>query len=145
MAVAKPPRGLEIEPLNLTPLLDVLFNLIFFFLFATQLKEEQRVMEVQIPKSGVHRQAPNPDEELLVTINQEGKILFGEDFVTTGELKQRLTEAGGPADRPLPVRIRCDQGTPAQFLFDIMTVSYESGHPNCFWDVKPTDLAPPPP
>lgn len=145
MATAKQPRGLELESLNLTPLLDVLFNLIFFFLLATQLKEEQRVMKVQLPKSGVTQEAPKPDESLVISVSHDGKILFREDYVTTAQLKQQLSDEAGQSAEPRPVLIRGDKKTTLQTFMDIMSVCYESGHPNVATMVEPEKRGPLPP
>jgi biopolymer transport protein ExbD len=142
MATASRPRGLEIEPLNLTPLLDVLFNLIFFFLLATTLKEQKRVMEVEIPRAGVHSEAPQSEREWVVTIGPEGGLFLNDDAVTSGQLKQRLSDAATMPGRPLPVRIRSDRVTQAQILVDVMSICHESGHPNFFLEVKPTTSPP---
>jgi len=130
-------RGLEIEPLNLTPLLDVLFNLIFFFLLATTLKEERSVMEVQLPQAGVHSEAPKAEREWVVTIGPEGSIFLNDDAVTSAQLKVRLSDATKMPGRPLPVRIRIDRATPGQALVDVMSICHESGHPNFGLEVKP--------
>jgi biopolymer transport protein ExbD len=142
MATVHRPRGLELEPLNLTPLLDVLFNLIFFFLIATQLKQEKRVMEVQIPRTGVHSQAVDSQREWVVTIGPTGSIFLNDDAVTSAQLKTRLTDAAKMPDTPLPVRIRGDQITPLQALVDVMTICYESGHPNVGVEVEPRAQGP---
>lgn len=136
MAARTRSRGLEVEPLNLTPLLDVLFNLIFFFVLATTLKEETQVMEVKLPKSAVHERSPAEKREWVVTVGRKGEIFLNEDAVTTEQLRIRLSAAARLMPEPLPVRIRCDRQTPVQVLVDVMSICHESGHPTFALEVK---------
>jgi biopolymer transport protein ExbD len=142
MALGTRPRTLELEPLNLTPLLDVLFNLIFFFLLATTLREETHLMEVQIPRGSAASEAAKPEEEMVVTIGPDGSIFLNDDQVTSAVLKTRLSELDRNATKPKPVRIRSDQATPAQALVDVMSICHESGHPNIGLEVKPPTRGP---
>jgi biopolymer transport protein ExbD len=142
MASAPRPRGLELEPLNLTPLLDVLFNLIFFFLLATQLREEKRVIEVQIPQAGVHTETQRPEREWVVTIGPEGSLFLNEDAVTSGQLQEQLAEAAKEPEKALPVRIRIDQATPGQAIVDVMEICHETGHPNFGLEVAKRERGP---
>jgi len=142
MASANRPRGLDAEPLNLTPLLDVLFNLIFFFLLATTLKQHTRVMEVQIPRSGVGSQQAQPRREWVITVGPKGTIFLNDDKLTSAQLKLRLSEAAKKPGRRLPVRIRSDRLTPAQALVDVMSICHESGFPDFGLEVKPEKGSP---
>jgi biopolymer transport protein ExbD len=135
MAKRTQARGLELEPLNLTPLLDILFNLIFFFVLATTLKEETPAMIVHVPKSDAATSVPNEEREWVVTIAPDGSLFLNDDAVTSGELETRLTQAAKEPGDPRPVRIRSDKTAQAQYLVDVMEILLEAEHPDFFLDV----------
>lgn len=136
MATRMRPRGLEIEPLNLTPLLDILFNLIFFFVLATTIKEDLPAMKVSLPESKTDSTIPLEKRDWIVTVSAEGQIFLNDDAVTSGELKTRLTAAAESGEEVRRVRIRLDRQTPAQFIIDVMGIARESKHPNVSLDIK---------
>jgi len=142
MAAVRHARERELDPINLTPLLDCILNLIFFFLLATTIKEETRVMEVQLPRTETGVTAPAPQKEIVVTIGRDGSMFFNNDAVTTAQLKARLAEAvQGPAE-PLPVRIRSDRDARVQAFYDVVSIFRESGHPDFRFETKPVGVAP---
>lgn len=84
----------EFEPaLNLTPLLDVIFNLIFFFILATTIKESQAFLDVALPYS---EQAQLGEEKsahtLIITVKENNEVFLRETKVEInalpGELKK---------------------------------------------------------
>mgnify|MGYP001025888579 CR=1 FL=1 len=123
-------RELEVDPINLTPLLDCILNLIFFFLLATTIKEEMRVITVEIPQAGVSVPKSEALRELVVTVGADGRIFFKDDFVTSAQLKTRVLEAYQQGGKPLPVLIRSDKTTPAQPLVDVMSVCKDTSAPS---------------
>jgi len=130
-------RNQELDPINLTPLLDCILNLIFFFLLATTIKENTRVMDVQLPQAGVSTQAPQVPKEMVVTIGFEGNIFLNEDAVTSAQLKTRLADVS----TSLPIRIRTDKSARVQPFFDVMSICRETGHSALSCDVKPEGAA----
>ncbi len=131
-------RRSDLEPINLTPLLDCILNLIFFFLLATTIKERMNVLEVEIPQSGVSSPAPEERRELEVTIAADGAIFLNDDRVTSAQLRTRLGDARTSDGQPLPVRIRSDKTAQAQVLVDVMSICLETSHPTFSLQVKPS-------
>jgi len=135
MTVGGRGRHQEVEPINLTPLLDCILNLIFFFLLATTIKENIQVMEVQLPQTGVSATVQTLPKEIVVTIGKDGSIFYDNDAITSGQLKTRLAEAA-KASEPVPLRIRGDQDVRLQTLVDVLSVFQETGYPKFRLDTK---------
>jgi len=129
-------RNQELEPINLTPLLDCILNLIFFFLLATTIKQDTRVMEVRLPDAGAATTVTKLPKEIVVTISANGSILYGDDVVTSAQLKTRLAEAVKEPGGPVPVRIRSDRDARVQVFYDVVSIFRESGHPNFQFETK---------
>lgn len=83
----------EAPTLNLTPMIDVLFLLIIFFMAGTKFTDWESRLNLKLPQvSQDGALAPAP-EKRVVNVYQDGRITFDRDFVTMNELTQRLTAA----------------------------------------------------
>jgi len=142
MAVGGRARSLELDPINLTPLLDCILNLIFFFLLATTIKEASRVMEVQLPRTETGATTAEAQKVVTVTITREGSIFLDNDAVTTTQLKARLAQMVGQPGGPLPTRIRGDSDARLQVFYEVVSIFQQSGHPNFQFETKPARPAP---
>jgi biopolymer transport protein ExbD len=143
MAAGGRARNRELDPINLTPLLDCILNLIFFFLLATTIKENPRVMEVQLPPAGAAvTTAPQPKKEIVVTISKDGGIFYDNDAVTSGQLKTRLAQAAKEPGEPVPIRIRGDEDSRLKIFYQVVAIFRESGYPNFQLEAKPETRAP---
>jgi len=121
-------REFDIEPLNLTPLLDCILNLIFFFLVATTLKTEWQSMKVDLPQAANMPIATEEKEYLRVAFAADGRILLNEDTVTSAQLRARLEEMAKTQPEPLPVRLFGDAKSDFQTFIDVMEILRETGH-----------------
>lgn len=106
MSSRSPRRGryqtLEDEGgINLTPLLDIIFNLLFFFVVATTIRTEESFFELVLPES---TEAPaleraEPMTELIVSA--EGTLVFqGEEWEAGDDLVAALRAAREESTNP---------------------------------------------
>jgi biopolymer transport protein ExbD len=131
MAYISRGRELDTEPLNLTPLLDCILNLIFFFLLATQIKDEKTpTIEIQVPKSGIQAKAQMEKERIRVTISEQGALFYDNDAVTSAQLRSRLEESAKSNPDPLPVQIVGDRRSNLQAFVDVVEMCLDTGHSN---------------
>ena len=61
-------KGSALASLSLTPLIDIVFLLLIFFLVATKFAEEERELEVQLPEASEARPLSSPPKELSVNV-----------------------------------------------------------------------------
>jgi biopolymer transport protein ExbD len=84
-------RHARIEPgFNLTPMLDMIFYLLFFFIMATKIRDmTDQNMDVRLPsaKSGTTVQA---EATPSVTLTSDGKVFYHDHALERGELDQAL-------------------------------------------------------
>jgi biopolymer transport protein ExbD len=101
-----PPAEPDSEWLNLTPLLDVVMNLLLFFLIATHFHEQERELAVSLPEVVV-AQPLTATEELIVNVTLDGKYKVVEKEYTEAELAAIIN--GFAAKNPhQPILIRGD-------------------------------------
>jgi biopolymer transport protein ExbD len=102
---------LEEDVLNLTPLIDMVFLLLVFFLAATTFARAEVEMDLDLPRS----QAGKGDREshlIVVNVMRDGRIRVEGREVTPDALRQRL-RAAAARDKDQAVLIRGD--TSVQF------------------------------
>ncbi|MGC3970443.1 MAG: biopolymer transporter ExbD [Pirellulales bacterium] len=97
--------------LNLTPMLDMVFNLLLFFLAATTFAREESRLDLRLPqaKSG---QAGKGEKPLVVNVFADGRLAVDGRDVSMQALQQKL-QAAGDRNAEQSVLVRGD--TAAQF------------------------------
>lgn len=116
----------ELE-LNLTPLIDVVFLLLIFFMVSTTFQKESEI-SLQLPRA-TQDPVDKPLESIEVVINAAGKF-----FVNDQELVQHDVQALQAAlhqitngQRDLPLTIRADAQTPHQSVVVAMDAAAQLG------------------
>jgi biopolymer transport protein ExbD len=89
--------------LNLTPMIDVLFLLIIFFMVATTFGDLERNMELQVPEVTDAGDSMRPSKPLVINVFADGTVDLDGQPVTLGELTGRLNEARERAGQPTVV------------------------------------------
>lgn len=79
--------------LNLTPMIDVLFLLIIFFMVATTFGDLERNMELKVPEVAEAGDAVQPAKPLVINVFADGTLDLDGQPATLDELKSRLVEA----------------------------------------------------
>jgi biopolymer transport protein ExbD len=82
----------EQPQLNLTPMIDVLFLLIIFFMVATTFGDLERNMELQVPEVADAGDSLRPNRPLVINVFADGTLDLDGQGVTPDELTTRLIE-----------------------------------------------------
>ena len=119
------PQRLDI---NLTPLIDVVFLLLIFFMVSTTFEKETRI-EVELPRADAVNAKAEPEEKLEILIDSSGRYFVNDREVLNREpetLKGAITDA--VAERSdLPVMIKADGQSPHQSVITVMDVLTQLG------------------
>jgi biopolymer transport protein ExbD len=120
-------KGRALATLSLTPLIDIVFLLLIFFLVATRFAEEDRKLEVQLPTASEAQPVTEQPQEIAINIDDQGRFFVGGQYVEEDELFQLLQSAR--INNPLgqPVVIRADQRVPFQFVALVMNLCNRAG------------------
>jgi biopolymer transport protein ExbD len=122
------PRRDDATDINLTPLIDVVFLLLIFFMVSTTFKDDARI-HVQLPEAQ-GEEAPQEEPSVLeVAIDPEGVFYVNERQVVDRKvetLKKALAGAAGD-NRELPVIIKADAKTPHQAVMSVMDAASQLG------------------
>lgn len=116
--------------INLTPLIDVVFLLLIFFMVSTTFERESEI-EIELPEATAER----PDREAAaveVWIDTGGRLYLNgrplEDAGVSG-LRTALEALAIPEPRPALV-IGADASTPYQTVINVMDAAHQAGFVN---------------
>lgn len=114
--------------MNMTPMIDVVFLLIIFFLVSSHLARQETQLALDLPTA----QTGEPLEETQrqrVTLNvlPDGQVLLGGKAVATDELTTRLKFERGRSGDELEVRIRGDRNAPFAAIEPLLIACAEAG------------------
>lgn len=117
--------ALEEPQINLTPMIDVVFNLLIFFMLATRFADLERQFDVQLPTASSAQPLTSPPDEIIVNVFSDGRIVVSQQALTVDQLEARLKAAHDRyADQA--VLIRGDgQGT-YQNVMDVLTACHRA-------------------
>ncbi len=120
-------RAREELELNLTPLIDVVFLLLIFFMVSTTFQKESEI-SLQLPKAA-EDPVESPPERYEVVVNAAGKFFINDtELVNTDieTLRQALFDLTG-GQRDIPITIRADAQTPHQAVVTAMDAAAQLG------------------
>lgn len=117
--------GLE-GGLNLTPLLDIIFNLIFFFILATNIQEKNRYLDLSLPETSQGRVGESLDETPEIVLTGDGVIRFDGEEMTFGELREEL-EKRVREDQLRTVIFSGDERISYQQMIDVAEICTAAG------------------
>lgn len=118
--IAEEPR------LNLTPLIDIVFLLLIFFMVSTTF---DRNGELVLELPNVQQQADAAEASIIVAINAQGRYYFNEKMVGQPQdlnLRQLLEAEADKADAPT-VQVRADGQASHQSVVSVMDMLGQVG------------------
>ncbi|MBL8818200.1 MAG: biopolymer transporter ExbD [Planctomyces sp.] len=117
-------ESLDEPQLNLTPMIDIVFLLIIFFMVGARFSELEQKFDVDLPTATPMETISRQPDPLVVTVSRSGDLALNGTPVTVSELRQKLTAARDAwADQP--VLIRGDGEGRFQAVIDVMDLCRE--------------------
>ena len=120
-------REREETNVNLTPLIDVVFLLLIFFMVSTTFRKEAD-FDIELPEAFTES-APIEQRRLQVSIDKDGHYSVNEQGLPGNDietLKSALIKAAGD-NRKLPFVIRADAATAHQAVVRVMDAAGQLG------------------
>ena len=118
----------EQPSLNLTPMIDIVFLLIIFFMVGTKFSELEKNMRLQVPVLAEAAAATPPPAPRRVDVNRTGQIFLRPErqWITTDELTRRLLDARRQYSE-LGVSIRGDRKLEYQRVAEVIKACTNAG------------------
>jgi biopolymer transport protein ExbD len=121
------PQVRKSPEVDITPLIDVVFLLLIFFMVSTTFDREAQIM-VELPEA-TGEEAKHEVKELDITIDANGIFFVNQREVINTDvetLKRAIAKAVGE-ERDLPVIINADGRTPHQAVMTAMDAASQLG------------------
>ena len=123
---------------NMTPMIDIVFQLIIFFLVSSHLAQSQMQYVFDLPeaKTGQEQLETTQTAKIVINIlppednNTEYTILLAGENVDISTLKKKLRYESGK--QQVEIHIRTSQKTPYRVVEPVLTACAQSG----VWDVR---------
>ncbi|WP_250658270.1 ExbD/TolR family protein [Alkalimarinus coralli] len=112
---------------NLTPLIDVVFLLLIFFMVSTTFTKESH-LEIELPEASGEKSASNVKEIELI-ISHKGEFSINERPLVNNKedtIKKAVMKISG-GDKKLPFVITADAKTPHEYVVRAMDVAGKLG------------------
>lgn len=120
-------QGQALASLSLTPLIDVVFLLLIFFLVASRFAQEERELEVELPAATSAMPMTIEAKEIVVNIDASGIYYVDGSRLTADGLTDVLRRAiiNNPVNQS--VIIRGDRRSALQYAITVMDLCNKAG------------------
>ena len=105
--------------LNLTPMIDVVFLLLVFFMVATTFLDPEREIEMELPQAESGEAVESELDELVINVQSDGTVFLGTEQLDADALSARLRSVAA-RDPETPVTIRGDRDARHQDIVRVM-------------------------
>jgi len=129
---------------TMTPMIDVVFNLLIFFLVGTTLFSSEKDISVNLP-SATQGEVRLPERKYMVINVREGGLLVLDGQVVTDAQLTEALEAAAKRDPKAPIIIRGDRKVYHEDIVRILNTCIVLDLPNVSIAVYATEEAPPKP
>jgi biopolymer transport protein ExbD len=123
IARRRPPENVKV---NITPMIDMVFLLLVFFMVTSKITSEQKKLEIKLPIAPAAKYVENQGGREIINIDAQGRIYTGDTEVDMkgfkAYLKKRLIE-----HPPLKISVRADAKTSAKRIKEVMETAAEAG------------------
>lgn len=142
----KKAQSTVLEP-DMTPMIDVVFQLIAFFMLVTNFEQTQADERVKLPSDQLARPPETSREKVLVVnlgfirdrdgnkLDQEAYIFQGDENIRVLDFDRQLREEkrvaqalyGPEGHRDMSIEIRADSETPTGLVQELIKLAQENG------------------
>jgi biopolymer transport protein ExbD len=117
----------ESNPINLTSMMDMVFNLLIFFLVATTIVQEEQDLAVKLPETTqAPRDPANPPRQLVINIRDDGLLVVAGRSYDAAALSQMLSQVA-KEQPPRNILIRADERSTFKHFASVVDLCRRSG------------------
>ena len=132
----------EPPDITLTPLIDVVFLLLIFFMVSTTFSRHAQI-EIELPEASTETEEQEEPDLIEIAIDVKGRYYVdGRQLINTQllTLKQAMRKAAGTRESP-PIVISADANTPHQSVVTAMDAARQLGFTHLSFATSEPDAA----
>lgn len=121
---------------ELTPVIDMVFLLLIFFLVATTFQQTEREMQIALPEAEAAGPISTSLREIIINVDADGTIVVAGGESSLEELRELLADAveRNPSQK---VSVRGDRGATYGMMARVLDVCKAAGIAQPFLDTVP--------
>jgi biopolymer transport protein ExbD len=116
----------DMPNINLTPMVDIIFQLIIFFMVGSRFTEMDKKVDVSVPQVSNAQQLPTAPTRYVVHVQKDGNLFFNSEPVTIEALVEQLKTAR-KTTTDLNVIVRGDADSNLQNVASVLTACRAAG------------------
>ena len=132
------PQQSESAAIEITPMIDMVFLLLIFFLVATTFHQEERELQVALPVATSAGPISALLQELIVNVTEDGEIIVSGRTIEADALRTMVSEAVG-VNPEQKVTVRGDRQTAYANIVTVLDICKNAGIQEPFLDTVLTD------
>ena len=113
-------KGIALASLSMTPLIDIVFLLLIFFLVATRFAEEERELDVLLPQASEAQPLVSQPKEMFVNVDEDGRYYVSGKILDIDQLYPVLKAAWVNNPHQASVVIRADKRCQFQYVVAVI-------------------------
>ena len=116
----------DLPSINLTPMIDIVFNLIIFFMVSTRFTEIEQKVDVSVPQVSDVSKLSDVPKSRAINVYRDGAVTLDGQTVTMPELANRLA-ADYRQRQDLGIVVRGDADASFQNVAAVITTCKQAG------------------
>jgi biopolymer transport protein ExbD len=113
---------------NMTPMIDIVFLLIIFFILSSHFARQETQLELALPEAASGQEAAvDETRRLIVSVLPDGQLQLAGAPVDAAELEQKISYESQREGGELEVRIRSDRQAPYRQVEPILVACARAG------------------
>lgn len=114
--------------INMTPMIDVVFLLIIFFLVSSHLARQEVQLKLPLPEAASGEQETDPNApKLTINVLEDGTLLLAGRPISPTELQARLRERLAELGDDAEMRIRSHRDVPYEHVAPLLVACAKAG------------------
>jgi biopolymer transport protein ExbD len=133
-------RGTSHVSINMTPMIDVTFLLIIFFLVSSHLAKQENFIELALPKSTSGLMDTKERSTLTIQVLETGRYRVGAQEVVLDQVRRAIQQRNSDDADLVRVRIRTDKKTPYEYIASLLRICALTGNSDVVFAVYEEDV-----
>lgn len=127
----------EAPAIDLTPIIDMVFLLLIFFLVATTFHQTEREMKIALPVADASLPMSTLLRELVVNVDRDGRIVLNGRTVSAEEMRSTIAQAV-TANPEQKVTVRGDREATYAHIVSALDICKSAGIQEPYLDTVPS-------
>jgi biopolymer transport protein ExbD len=124
-------KGLEPATFQMAPMIDIVFQLLIFFIVTGQLSKSETELDVSVPTTAEGADPQRVQGEKIINVLADGRVIVDKTPLSQEELfvmMQKLSELY----KNQPIRLRADAKTEYQHVINVISTCTKAG----IWNIS---------